>query len=89
MKGERFVRVGATVFMVLAWLSLVVQVLVGLFILVIGGEPVQMGGAEIPARAVGVLNFLAAAVYWFLFMFVSHVTRLLLELHRTVSGRAA
>ena len=76
----KFLGISVKVFQVLAWLSLAVQLLVGLIILVVGGEPVPIGGAEIPARLVGVLNFVAAGIYWFLFMFISHLTRLLLDL---------
>ena len=81
---QAFLGKSATVFKVLAWVSLIVQALVGLTVLVLGGPPVPIAGAEIPARLVGVLNFVAAAVYWFLFMYISKLTQLLLELH----GRA-
>ena len=80
-----FLRAGAAVFAVLAWVSLILQVVVGLIVLVVGGPPVPLGGAQIPARVVGVLNFVAAALYWFLLMFVSKLTRLLLALHAQVT----
>lgn len=79
--SRKFLKTSATVFAVLAWVSLALQLVVGLIVLVMGGPPVFVGGAEIPARLVGVLNFVAAAIYWFLFMFISHVTRTLLEVH--------
>ena len=81
-----FLKTSVTVFTVLAWLSLGLQLLVGLAVLVLGGPPVAIGGAEIPARLVGVLNFVAAAIYWFLFMFISRATRALLDVHAKVTG---
>jgi hypothetical protein len=80
-----FLRTGATVFAVLAWVSLILQVVVGLIVLVVGGPPVPLGGAQIPARMVGILNFVVASLYWFLLMFVSKLTRLLLALHEQVT----
>lgn len=80
-EGTTFLKRSATVFAVLAWLSLAIQVLVGLAVLIMGGPPVPVGGAEIPARLIGVLNFVAAAIYWFLFTFISKMTLVLLEVH--------
>jgi hypothetical protein len=82
MKSSQFARIGAAIFAVLAWLSLGVQLVVGVIVLIIGGPPVPLGGAEIPARLIGILNLFAAAIYWFLFMFIASVTRLLVDLHR-------
>jgi hypothetical protein len=78
----KFAGIGAVVFTILAWISLGVQLLVGLIVLIIGGEPVPIGGADIPARLIGILNLFAAAIYWFLFMFIASITRLLIDLHR-------
>ncbi len=83
--GRAFLRKSATVFAVLAWVTLGIQVVVGLIVLVVGGPAVPIGGAEIPARVIGVLNFVAAAIYWFLFMFISTMTRVLLEVHSQVT----
>jgi len=77
---ERFLRRSVVVFKVLAWLSLVLQVIVGMVVLVMGGEAVPLGGIDVPARVVGVLNFIAAAIYFFLFMFIAHITQVLLTL---------
>jgi hypothetical protein len=82
MKSSDFAGIGAKVFTVLAWVSLGVQLIVGLIVLVMGGPPVPIGGADIPARLIGILNVIAAAIYWFLFMFIASVTRLLVDLHR-------
>lgn len=76
-----FLSKGAAVFAVLAWVSLGIQVVVGLMVLVMGGSPVPVAGVELPARLIGVLNFIAAAVYWFLFMFMSKLTRVILAVH--------
>ena len=81
-----FLRKSTTVFGVLAWVSLGLQIIVGLIVLIMGGPDVPIGGAMIPARLVGVLNFVAAAIYWFLFMFIRHATRALLDVHGKVTG---
>ena len=81
---ERFLRPSVTVFKILAWLSLVLQVVIGLVVLVMGGDAVSFGGMDIPARVVGILNFVAAAIYFFLFMFLAHVTHVLLALYERV-----
>ena len=87
--GTAFLSKGAAVFALLAWVSLVLQLVVGLVVLVMGGPPVPIGGAEVPARVIGVLNFVAAAIYWFLFMFISKLTRVLLEVHAQVTKSSA
>jgi hypothetical protein len=87
--AKGFLSTGAAVFAVLAWVSLGLQLAVGLTVLVMGGPPVPVGGAEIPARVIGVLNFVAAAIYWFLFMFISKLTRVLLEVHAQVTRSSA
>ena len=81
----KFLRVSATVFQVLAWLTLFIQVVAGLFTLVQGGPAVPFGGAEMPARLFSIFYFLGAALNWFLFMFISKLTRLLLEVHSQVT----
>ena len=78
---ERFLRPSVLVLKILAWLSLVLQILVGLVVLVMGGDPVLLGGMDVPARLVGVLNLVAVAIYFFLFMFIAHVTQVLLALY--------
>ena len=76
----KFVSVSAKVFQVLAWVSLVIQVVVGLIVLVVGGQPVLIGGVDVPARLVGVLNCIAGIIYFFMLYLVSHALRLLLEI---------
>jgi hypothetical protein len=78
--GDGIVRVGVKVFQVLAWVSLVVQGLLGLVLLVTGGEPVPVGGVDIPARVVGVLNLVAAGIYFFMMHLVASVLQVLLEI---------
>lgn len=85
----RFLQVSAVVFKVLAWVAMALQVIAGLILLIFGGEPVAIGGVgglELPARMVGVLNFIAAAVYFFVFLLVSHVLRLLLDIRQQLPG---
>ena len=80
----KFLNIGATVFKVLAWVALVLQIVMGLVLLVGGGPAVLIGGVDVPARVVGILNCVAAAVYFFLFTLASNVIRLLLDLHEHV-----
>ena len=86
---DKFLRLSAVVFKVLAWLALGLQVIAGLILLIFGGEPVVVGGiggVELPARVVGILNFVAAAVYFFFFWLASCVIRLLLEIRAKLPG---
>ena len=85
--NTKFLGVGATIFTVLAWVAMVLQVVIGMILLIGGGPDVPVGGVDIPARLVGVLNFVAAAIYWFMFTFISQMTRLFLEIHAKASGR--
>ena len=80
-KETGVLRLGVTVFKVLAWIALAVQGLMGLVLLISGGEPVLLGGLDVPARVVGLLNVIAAVVYFFMFLLMSAVIRLLLDLH--------
>ena len=82
----KFLRVSTTVFKVLAWVTLAVQVVTGLILVVGGGEPVFIGGIELPARMVGVLNFVAAGMYFFSLWLMSAVIQLLLELRERLPG---
>lgn len=79
-QSYRFLRVSATVFKVLAVLVVVVQVITGLILLIGGGDLVAIGNLEIPARIVGVLNFVAAGLYFFSFWLMSNLIQLLLDI---------
>lgn len=83
------VKLGSTVFKVLAWVALGLQAVMGIVLLVIGGQAVPVGGVEVPARLVGVLNLVAAVVYWFMFLLASAVLRLLLDVHCHATKSAA
>ena len=85
-QSYRFLRVGVTVFKVLAWVTVAVQVVTGLILIVNGGEPVLIGGVEIPARLVGVLNFVAAGMYFFSLWLMSSLLRLLLDIRDRLPG---
>lgn len=78
---RRFLHRSVMVFKVLAWLSLAIQAIVGLVVLIMGGPPIPVGDVDVPARVVGLLNFIAAAIYFFIFLFLAHATRLLLDVH--------
>ena len=85
-KPRKFLRVSVTVFQVLAWLTLVFQAVTGLILVIGGGEPVFIGGLELPARALGILNFIAAAVYFFSFWLMGSLVRLLLDIRERLPG---
>ena len=78
-ESYKFLRVSVTVFKVLAWVTVAVQLVTGLILIINGGDPVLIGGVEIPARLVGVLNFVAAGVYFFSLWLMSSLLRLLLD----------
>ena len=82
-----FLRLGAIVFTVLAWLSLTAQVGVGLYLLVGGGGTVLNGGLDVPGRLVGVLNCISGLIYFFILLLISHVLRVLLDIHQRL-GKA-
>ena len=82
----KFLQVSTVVFKVLAWVALVVQVITGLILLVRGGEPVLIGGAELPVRLVGLLNFVTAGLYFFSFWLMSSIVRLLLDIRGQLPG---
>jgi hypothetical protein len=75
-----FLRVSVVIFKVLAWVALVLQVAVGLYALIVGGEPVFLWGVTVPMRILGILNFVSAAVYFFVFRLASHLIRLWLDI---------
>ena len=85
-KSYKFLRVSAVAFKVLAWLALAVQVITGLILVVGGGPPVVIGGAEVPARVVGILNFVAAGMYFFSLWLMSNLIQLLLDIREHVPG---
>ena len=80
--SAQFLGVGRKVFKVLAWVSLVLQVAAGIFVLVVGGEPVVIGGVDVPARLVGVLNCIGGVIYFFVLLLISHTLQVLLEIHQ-------
>lgn len=87
MKGDyRFLGLGVKVFQVLAWVSLVIQALLGLVLLVTGGAPVPVGGVDVPARLIGVLNCVASVIYFFMLNLIADGIQLLLELRAKVVG---
>ena len=88
-KAERpykFLRVSVTVFKVLAWLTMVVQAVTGLILVITGGEPIFIGGLELPTRVVGILNFVAAGVYFFSFWLMASLMRVVLDIRERLPG---
>ena len=82
----KFLRVSVVVFKVLAWVAVAFQVVSGLILLIGGGEPIIIGGIDIPARLVGVLNFVAAGVYFDSFWLMSKVLQVLLDIRGRLPG---
>lgn len=82
----QFLRRSALAFRILAWVVLVFQVVTGLFVVIAGGEPVFIGGFDIPARAFGIMNFVAAGLYFFIFWLIGSLIRLLLDIRGRLPG---
>jgi len=80
-EGPQILQWGVKVFKVLAWVILAIQTILGLILLVIGGTPIPVGGVDVPARLVGVLNCFGAVIYFFMMYLVASVLRVLLDLH--------
>ena len=76
----KFLRVSTVVFKVLAWVAVAFQVVTGLILIIQGGEPVPIGNLELPVRVVGLLNFIAAGLYFFSFWLLKSLVQLLLDI---------
>ncbi|MBI4322856.1 MAG: hypothetical protein HY596_01125 [Candidatus Omnitrophica bacterium] len=85
-QSYKFLRASTVVFKVLAWVSLVLQVVTGVILLVVGGEPVAIGGIGVPARVVGVLNFVVAGMYFFSLWLMANLIRLWLDIRDRLPG---
>ena len=79
-KPYKFLRVSTVVFKVLAWVAVAFQVVTGLILIIQGGEPVPIGNLELPVRVVGLLNFVAAGLYFFSFWLLKSLIQLLLDI---------
>ena len=82
----KFLRVSTVVFKILAWAAVAFQVVIGLILIVQGGEPVPVGNFELPVRVVGLLNFVAAGLYFFSFWLMKSLIQLLLDIRARQSG---
>ena len=83
----KLIHAGVVVFKVLAWVSLLIQGALGIYLLITGGPDVPVGGVDVPARIIGILNLVAAGIYFFILLLVSAVLKLLLDLRsRTATG---
>ena len=87
-KEQKFLRISARVFQALAWVTVVLSVGSGLYLLIAGGDDIPLYGGYLPARVVGVLNFISAAVYWFSFTFLSKLIHIIVDIHARVRGGA-
>ncbi len=72
-KSYKFLGISATIFKVLAWVSLVVGIIAGIVIFIGGGTP------EAP-RTTGFIGILLGIVYFFIFFTASEVIKLLLDI---------
>ena len=79
-RSYKFLRVSTTVFKVLAWVAVAFQVVTGMILIIQGGEPVAIGNLELPVRVVGLLNFVAAGLYFFSFWLMKSVIQLSLDI---------
>ena len=85
-KPYKFLRVSTTVFTVLAWVAVAFQVVTGMILIIQGGEPVSIGTLELPVRVVGLLNFVAAGLYFFSFWLMKSLIQLLLDIREHQPG---
>ncbi|PIQ84222.1 MAG: hypothetical protein COV75_03345 [Candidatus Omnitrophica bacterium CG11_big_fil_rev_8_21_14_0_20_63_9] len=85
-QSYRLLRTSVTVFKVLAWVALVLQSAAGLFLLIAGGDPVLVAGAELDARIVGLLNIIGAGVYFYSLWLMAHLIRLMLDIRDRLPG---
>ena len=82
MSSERFLELSVKVFAILSWVALVFMMGVGLYLIVVGGDPVPIGNTdfELPARVLGFLWCIPAAWYFFVLRLASYVLWLLLDI---------
>ena len=84
MKGPyRWIRLAIPIFKGLAWVSLAVNVVLGFVLLIFGGPDVLVGNFEVPARIVGMFNWVQAVVLFFTFSLASNVLQLLADLRES------
>ncbi len=88
-QSYKFLKVSVVVFKVLAWVAVAAQVITGLILVIGGGAPVAIGGIEVPARVVGILNFVAAGMYFFSLWLMSNLIHLLLDIREQLPNRSA
>lgn len=76
-KDYKFLKIGVTIFKVLAWVSVAVGVISAVVIFIGGGTP------EAP-RATGFIGLLLGVVYFFIFTVASEVIALLLDISNRI-----
>ena len=88
VKPHRFLEVSVVAFKVLAWFVLAVLVVRGLIMVIQGGEPMIIGGLDmpIPARLLGLLTCVWGGMYFFSFWLTSSLIRLLLDIYERFGG---
>ena len=79
-QSYKFLRVSTVILKTLAWVAVAFQVVTGLILIIQGGEPVPIGTFELPVRVVGLLNFVAAGLYFFSFWLMKSVLQFLLDI---------
>ena len=84
-KEHKFLRLSAKIFQILAWVTVVLSVASGLYLLIAGGDDIPLYGGSIPARVVGMLNFVSALVYWFSFTSMSKLIRVVVDIHARIT----
>jgi len=76
----KFLGISTVVFKVLAWVAMVGLVIAGLFLVIVGGEDINIGGFALPARLMGVIYFVQAGTSFFSMWLISNLIQLLLDI---------
>ncbi len=78
MEEYKFLKVGSTIFKILAWASVVLGVISALVIFIGGGTP------DAP-RSTGFIGLLLGAIYYFIFFIASELIKLLLDMREKLN----
>jgi len=76
-KNQKFLKIGSTIFKVLAWASVAIGVVSAVIIFIGGGTP------QAP-RTTGLIGLLLGVVYFFIFYTASCVISILLEIRTKI-----
>lgn len=83
MDKYKFLRVARVIFKVLAWVSVGLGLVLGLIMLITGGQPTTMPDGTVvppPPRAVGLIFMVVGAVYFLILFTISEIIGLLFDI---------